>query len=304
MFDDERVRPTETGAQLGRRDPLAVQRYKMIVSYRGTNFHGWQWQSVPKSWRGPLPPAGQGLATVQETLARTIATIVNHPVKVVGSSRTDSGVHAKGQVAHFDCRTDQIPVDGMRRAINARLPDDIIVRTIEPVPPTFDAIVGVHSKRYQYAIWRGSDRPIFQSDLYWHRWKPLNVAAMAEAAKRFVGTHDFKSFTKPGHKREHTTRTVLDCSLVERGEQLIVGVTGTGFLWHMVRIMVGTLAEVGMGRFDADSISEMLEKKDRRSAGLTAPPHGLYLQWIRYWADVDPENGPVESEQSNEGEDA
>jgi tRNA pseudouridine38-40 synthase len=257
-------------------------RYKLTIAYRGTRYHGWQTQGVPDTWTGQRPPEGQGIATVQETLSRTIATVVGHPVEVCGSSRTDAGVHAKGQVAHFDTPMTQIPPEGLRRAVNSRLPEDVLIRSIEPVPETFNAITGTHSKRYQYAIWRGIDRPLFAADLLWHRWQPLDVAAMRQAAAWFVGTHDFASFAKPGHGRENTVRTVLDCSVTERGPRLIVGVAGKGFLWRMVRIMVGTLVEVGLGRFGQADIAPMLAAKDRQAAGPTAPPHGLYLQWIRY----------------------
>src|ERR1700704_1817423 len=106
---------------------LPTQRFKLTVAYRGTAYHGWQHQTVPKTWKGPFPPAGRGLPTIQETLSRSLVHVVDHPVTVVGSSRTDSGVHAKGQVAHFDTTLPQIPTDGLRRAVNAQLPGDILI---------------------------------------------------------------------------------------------------------------------------------------------------------------------------------
>jgi len=261
---------------------VTTQRYKLTIAYRGTRYHGWQTQGIPESWTGDAPPAGQGLPTVQETLARVMRGVMKHPVKLSGSSRTDAGVHAKGQVAHFDTPMIQIPTEGMRRAINARLPEDILVRSIEPVPDSFDAGRGTTSKRYQYAIWRSLDRPLFASDLLWHRWQPLDIDAMKSAAEHFVGTHDFASFVRPGHGRDTTVRTVLACDVASRGPRLIIGVEGTGFLWHMVRIIVGTLVEVGQGRARAEQMPAMLTARNRTAAGPTAPPVGLYLQWIRY----------------------
>jgi tRNA pseudouridine38-40 synthase len=257
------------------------QRYKLTVAYRGTRYHGWQEQPANELWKGEAPAPGHGIPTVQETLSRAIASVVRHEVKVAGSSRTDAGVHAKGQVAHFDTDQVQIPVEGLRRAINHALPDDVLVRAIEPVPDTFDAITSTVSKRYQYCIWNAPDRPVFGPDLMWHRWQSLDVDAMREGAQHFVGEHDFASFARAGHGRENTVRTVHECSVSYRAPRLVIGVDGTGFLWHMVRIMVGTLVEVGMGRYKPDDVAGMLAARDRQAAGPTAPPHGLYLQWVR-----------------------
>ena len=265
-----------------------VQRYKMTIAYRGTRYHGWQTQGVPQTWAGETPPEGQGLPTVQETIQRALMGVVNHPVTIVGSSRTDAGVHAKGQVAQFDTHMLQIPPEGMRRATNARLPDDIVIRTIEPTHATFDAIRDTRSKRYQYAIWRGIDRPLFAADLLWHRWQDLDAGAMATAARHFVGEHDFNSFARPGHGRENTVRRVLGCDVVERGPRLVIGVEGTGFLWHMVRIIVGTLVQVGLGRTSPDEIPQMIAARDRTAAGPTAPPVGLYLQWVKHATENAP----------------
>lgn len=257
-------------------------RYKLTIAYRGTRYHGWQQQGVTPNWKGETPPEGEGIPTIQEVLRRTITDVVRHPVVIVGSSRTDAGVHAKGQVAHFDTTAVQIPMEGLRRAVNARLPDDVLVRSIEQVPETFDAIRSTASKRYQYLIWNAIDRNCFAADLSWHRWQTLDIDAMAAAAQVLVGEHDFASFAKPGHGRETTVRTVLACDVSRRGPRVVIGVEGTGFLWNMVRIIVGTLAEVGQGRYTPEDVRQMLESRDRRSAGSTAPPHGLYLQWIKF----------------------
>ena len=259
----------------------ASQRYKLIVAYRGTNYHGWQTQAITETYTGPAREEGQGLPTIQATLQRAVASVVRHPVQLTGSSRTDARVHAKGQIVTFDTDQLQIPREGMRRGVNSALPEDIEVRVIEPVAPEFNAVTWTTSKRYQYAIWNKTDRPTFFGDLTWHRWQELDLPAMQDAARRLVGEHDFASFARPGHKRASTVRTIRACEVSRRGPLVVVGVEGTGFLWNMVRIIVGTLVEVGMGRTAPAEIDHMLAAKDRTAAGPTAPPHGLYLQWIR-----------------------
>jgi tRNA pseudouridine38-40 synthase len=256
-------------------------RYKLTIAYRGTHYHGWQTQLPTITWKGPTPPEGQGIPTIQEKLRLALMSVVRHDVAVVGSSRTDAGVHAKGQIAHFDTDKTQIPIEALRQSVNARLPDDIVIRAIEPVPDSFDAISSTTSKRYQYAIWHAPDRPALFPDLVWHRWQRIDIDAIRAAAGYFEGEHDFASFARPGHGRENTVRTVHACTIAHRAPRLVVGVEGSGFLWQMIRIMVGTLVEVGLGRYGPDTIRHMLGARDRQAAGPTAPPQGLYLQWIR-----------------------
>jgi tRNA pseudouridine38-40 synthase len=258
------------------------QRFKLTIAYRGTAYHGWQTQGVPPNWRGALPTDGTGLPSVQETLKLAMQHVLNHPVTVVGSSRTDAGVHAKGQVAHFDSFRKQIPLSGLRRAINHQLPDDILVRDIAPVDRSFDAIASTRSKRYQYAVWNHVDRPLFAADLWFHRWQPMDIDAMCEAAKHLEGEHDFASFCKPGHGRETTIRTVHAVDISRVGPRVVLAFEGSGFLWNQVRVMAGTLIDVGEGIYKPEQIPEMLAAKDRRRAGKTAPAQGLYLQWIRF----------------------
>ena len=259
----------------------SMQRYKLTIAYRGTRYHGWQSQPAMETYTGEPPPDGQGIPTIQERLSRAIGTVVGHPVTLTGSSRTDAGVHAKGQLAHFDTEQVQIPPEGMRKAVNHQLPGDILVRNIERIHPTFNAVHSTTSKRYQYLIWNAPDRPVFSNDLSWHRWQKLDVERMAEAAAHFVGRHDFASFARPGHGRDNTVRTVYACEVSIRSPRLVIAVEGSGFLWNMVRIMVGTLVQIGIHRHRPQSIAEMLEARDRAASGPTAPPHGLYLQWIK-----------------------
>jgi tRNA pseudouridine38-40 synthase len=274
-------------------------RYKITIAYRGTHYHGWQTQAMNPTWTGPTPPEGQGIPTIQEKLTRAVAAVVAHPVIISGSSRTDTGVHAKGQVAHFDTDKSQIPIEALRQSINAKLPGDILVRRIEAVSDAFEAVSSTRSKRYQYLIWNQPDRPPFFHDLVWHRWQNLNLDAMTAAAKLLEGQHDFTSFARPGHGRLNTVRTIHSCTVSRRGPRIVIGVEGSGFLWNMVRIIVGTLVEVGTGRTDPDEISQMLAAKDRKAAGPTAPAHGLYLQWIAY---DDPGTGQTPVEEESEGD--
>jgi tRNA pseudouridine38-40 synthase len=260
---------------------MPSQRYKLTIAYRGTRYHGWQEQPWIDSYKGDKPPDGGGLPTIQDAVRRAVQSVVQHPVTICGSSRTDAGVHAKGQVAHFDTDQIQIPIEGLRRGINARLPDDILIRAIDPVPDSFDSISCTTSKRYQYFIWNADDRPVLFPELAWHRWQRLDLDPMRAAAAHLVGEHDFASFARPGHGRDNTIRTLLDCSVSRRGPILVIGVEGTGFLWNMVRIIVGTLVEVGVGRYASGDIPAMLVARDRQAAGPTAPAHGLYLHWIK-----------------------
>jgi tRNA pseudouridine38-40 synthase len=233
------------------------------------------------TYTGDLPPEGEGIPTIQETVSRALARVVRHPVNLIGSSRTDAGVHAKGQVVHFDTDKVQIPPESLRTAVNHQLPSDILVRAVEPVPDTFDALLFTTRKRYQYFLWNAADRPVFFSDLAWHRWHTLDVEAMKVAAAHLVGRHDFASFARPGHGRDNTVRTVHACDVHARLPRLVIAVEGSGFLWNMVRIIVGTLVQVGIGRYKPEHVPEMLEAKSRQAAGPTAPPHGLYLHWIQ-----------------------
>jgi tRNA pseudouridine38-40 synthase len=260
---------------------MGTRRFKLTIAYRGTAYHGWQSQPAMETYTGAPPPPGEGIPTIQGALVKALMTVLRHPVSVVGSSRTDAGVHAKGQIAHFDTELVQIPSDGLRRALNAKLPGDILVRRIEPVPNSFDAIYSTIRKRYQYFIWNAPNRPVFFNDLAWHRWHKLDVSAMSAAAALLVGEHDFASFARPGHGRINTVRTVYGCEVTARASHVVIGVEGSGFLWNMIRIIVGTLVQVGIGHYKPEEISTMLAARDRQAAGPTAPPHGLYLQWIK-----------------------
>lgn len=249
-----------------------TQRYKLTLAYRGTRYHGWQRQASP---------SGEELPTVQSTLRDALIRTLGHDLKVTGSSRTDAGVHALGQVAHFDTERTQVDPGRILLAANAKLPDDIRIDAIEAVPPTFDAIGSTSEKSYRYVVHNAPAKDIFRADLALHLPKSLDDSAMVAAASYLVGEHDFASFAKPGHGRETTVRTVTFAEVRRQGTEVAIEFAGTGFLWHQVRIMAGTLIQVGLGRRAAESIPQVLEARDRKASGPTAPAHGLYLLWIR-----------------------
>lgn len=290
-----------------------MPRYRLIIAYDGTDFCGWQKQEPPAGTevRADKVLEGQGsgdggqgtgearivLRTVQEVVERAVRSVVREPVVLLGASRTDSGVHARGQVAAFTCGGDEgAPpgldtgwplsrgTDPLRRAINARLPEDVLVLGADAVRGTFDPISDCVAKGYSYTLHLSDDRPVFERRFVHHvRGGGLDVAAMRSAAGRIVGEHDFAAFAKAGHGRESTVRTVFECRVEEAGpERVAIHVSGNGFLYNMVRIIAGTLVEVGRGRLTADDVGAAIESQDRRRAGPTLPPHGLCLEWVRY----------------------
>ena len=258
---------------------MPMRRHKLTLAYDGSAFHGWQRQA---------PPDGPELRTVQGVLTEALSVTMGQPIFVQGASRTDAGVHAAGQVAHFDADT-RIPLERIPDAINARLPDDVEVLDACVVPDTFDACTGALEKQYRYRLWTSSRRPLGVRHLVHHCWTPLDAARMNTAAKLLIGEHDFAAFAAAGHGRESTVRTIFDCRVEPGGApqspELHVVVRGNGFLYNMVRIIAGTLVEVGRGRYEPDRITAMLAVKKRELAGPTLPPQGLCLEWIRYEAE-------------------
>jgi len=252
-------------------------RYKLTIAYDGSGFHGWQEQKPV----GNAPP----VRTVQAVVRDAIQHVARQPVQVRGASRTDTGVHALGQVAHFDAADLTIPIERLPDAINSRLPNDVEVRSAECANDTFDATSDAVEKQYRYRIWNTPVRPLQLRHVVYHCWHELNAEAMNAAAHRLVGEHDFAAFTNAGHGRLSTVRTLFDCHVTRpTGEapELHAVVRGDGFLYNMVRIIVGTLIEVGRGRHDPTWIDELLSSGDRHRAGPTAPPQGLCLEWIHY----------------------
>lgn len=244
-----------------------MQRYKLTIAYDGTAYKGWQRQPDPA-------------ITVQRMVEKTAGYIVNHPVTVNGSSRTDTGVHAMGQVAELMAETHLEP-HRLRRAINSRLPDDILIKEMEIAPETFN-IRAAKNKRYRYLVWASMDRPVFFRHYTYHYHRRVELSPMREACQRFVGEHDFEAFRGRSDDRPNTVRTIYHCDIHRRGPLIVFSVEGSGFLYHMVRTMVGTVLEIGSGRWRPERVQEAIAGKDRALAGPCLPPQGLCLQWIRF----------------------
>ena len=246
---------------------MAIRNIKLTISYDGSEYHGWQIQP--------------GLKTIQGVLTEAIENLVGSKVRVFGTSRTDAGVSALGQVALVQIDS-PIPTENLAKAITHRLPDDIVITEAVEVPPDFDLIGAVKSKLYRYTIYTGPVRPVLRIRHCWHLPVKLDTAAMSEAGKILVGKKDFKSFASADDRREDSVRTIFRCDVTAEDKWVYVDVEGDGFLYNMVRNIVGTLVEVGTGRWNAEKMNETLEAKDRTTAGPIAPAAGLCLMWIKY----------------------
>lgn len=242
-------------------------RYKITLEYDGTRYHGWQ-----KQPREPL--------TVQQTVESALMHITAAPVKVTASGRTDEGVHALGQAAHFDC-DNELSDERMLAALNHWLPDDIRVKACERVSDSFDARKSAKRKTYIYRFYTGDTESPLRRTRECYGGSALDVAAMNEAAGLFVGTHDFAAFMSSGSSAKTSVRTVYDASVVKDGNSVIFSVTGNGFLYNMVRIMAGALLKAGRSR-DVGRIAEALKSGDRRLVPDIAPSCALYLEKVEY----------------------
>lgn len=241
------------------------KRVRLIVAYDGTNYHGWQVQN-------------NGI-TIESELNRCLSELLQEPIEVIGASRTDAGVHALGNVAVFDTQT-RMPAEKISYALNQWLPEDIRIQKSEEVAQDWHPRYCDSRKTYEYRIYRG-EFPMPTKRLYsLFTYHKLNLEKMQEAARYFVGEHDFKSFCQVGAQVKSTVRRVTDVRVYEEGADLVIQVTGEGFLYNMVRIMAGTLLEVGQGKREPREIADILEAQNREAAGPTAPAHGLTL--IKY----------------------
>lgn len=249
----------------------ASKKFKLTIAYDGTAYEGWQTQKT-----------GTG---VQQKVEAALARLFPSAPRLHSSSRTDTGVHALGLVAHVEVPRAEfkMPVRKLALAINAWLPEDIRVLSASQVAGKFHARFDAAGKQYRYFVW---NRTAMNPLLRHHAWqvpRPLNLKAMRAAAKLFVGRHDFKSFAaNRNYKTESTVRRLARCDIKKSGPQLTFIVEGDGFLYKMCRGIVGTLVQVGLGKFPPVGIRRMLVKKDRRVAGMTAPAHGLVLWKVIY----------------------
>jgi tRNA pseudouridine38-40 synthase len=245
-----------------------MRNLRMILSYDGFGYHGWQRQ--------------KGQITVQQVLEEAIGRIVGEDIRVIGSGRTDAGVHALKQVAHFKTRSG-IGIGNLHRGINSLLPEDVVVRELDQVDTAFHARYDARSKVYCYQIWNGPVRSPLCRRFAWFVRAPLDGGRMGKALNLLKGTHDFSSFCAADHSNRSPVRTIMDGEVVSDPKGMMrVSIEADGFLKHMVRNIVGTLVEVGSGRRAAEDIPELLEAKDRSLAGVTAPPGGLFLKKVKY----------------------
>ncbi len=245
-----------------------MRTIKLTIEYDGTNYLGWQVQ--PK---GP---------TIQRVLEETLKKITGEEVRLIGSGRTDAGVHAFGQVAHFKTHS-KISLHSMARALNSLLPPDIVIRRVREVDENFHARKSCKSKIYEYRILNRNLRSAFYNKYAWHIPQKLNLKEMKEATRYLIGEHDFSSFRSVGTPTQTATRKVIRAEWKKgRDGLLYFEIEANGFLKQMVRAMVGTLVEVGRGRLSPEEFQEILQSKDRRKAGPTAPAHGLLLKEVKY----------------------
>lgn len=240
---------------------------KLTIAYDGTAYHGFQWQANALS--------------VQQVLEERLAKIFGHPVRVGGAGRTDAGVHAYGQVISLKT-TGAIPVERVVLAARGVLPDDMVVTKAEEMAADFHARFSAKGKVYLYRLYIGEAPDPFRRNYAWHMAGRSDAAAMNDAVQVIVGEHDFSAFRGAGGAAKSPVRTILAASCRQDGDMIEFSFRGTGFLYHMVRNLVGTLVDVGLGRMTAADFAAVLASRDRSVAGITAPAQGLYLLEVLY----------------------
>jgi tRNA pseudouridine38-40 synthase len=245
-----------------------MRKIKLKIEYDGTNYHGWQIQ--------------KNANTVQETIEKATSKLLGDDVKIVGCSRTDVGVHAYGQVAHF-LTNSSIPGDKFSYAVNNLLPEDIVIKKSEEVSEEFHSRYCAKGKKYRYLICNEAHASAIMRNKSYHVRPQLDFEKMQRAAQYFSGRHDFAAFQATGGQVRSTIREIYSINIFKTEDNLItIEVSGNGFLYNMVRIIAGTLIYVGMGKIAASEIPQIIESLDRTRAGKTAPAEGLYLMEIYY----------------------
>ena len=250
-----------------------MRRIRTIIAYDGTDYVGWQTQ-----------PNG---VAIQEVIEQAILEVTGERSSLQGSGRTDSGVHARAQVAHFDTNA-RMAADKFAIALNTHLPADIRVLFSEEVGPDFHARFSAKEKQYRYFVQTGPHADVFARKYSLHAYMPLDLDIMQQAAALVPGTHDFSAFMSTGREVESAVRTVTLSRWEKQGRFLVYTVQGNGFLYNMVRILVGTMVGIGSCRIPPDSMEKALSTLSRKDAGPTAPPHGLVLWRVKY-PDFDTE---------------
>lgn len=245
-----------------------MKNYKIIVAYDGTRYKGWQSQKTTD-------------ATVEGKIEGVLEKAIGHPVDVIGSGRTDAGVHAKGQTANFHMEEKFSPEE-LLSILNRYLPEDIAVLSAEEVPERFHSRFSAVEKTYQYRIHTGSIPEVFERKYVYTHTEPLMIEQMKKAAEYMVGTQDFTSFCGNRHMKKSAVRSVYEIRFEVTEQEIRIIYRGSGFLQNMIRIMTGTLIEVGQGKRSPEEIPAVLAAKNREAAGYTAPPQGLMLMEVKY----------------------
>lgn len=258
-----------------------MRNLKVMMAYRGTNYHGFQRQ----------PNA----ITVQEVVENALSKLLNEPVTIQGCSRTDTGVHAQQFCFSMQTENKILPRNFIRGS-GSYLPKDIAILSVEDVPMDFHARYSCQGKQYMYRIHNSESNNPFTTDLEFHYRRKLDIDLMREAASHFVGTHDFASFCANCTEKQNTIRTIYDITLEKQGDTVILLVKGNGFLYNMVRILVGTLLGVNEGRFAVSDLDAILESHNRACAGVTAQAHGLSLYRVFYGCPDTDRIVPTEDE--------
>ena len=245
-----------------------MMNYKAILQYEGTRYRGWQTQGNTEN-------------TIQGKLEALLTKMAGEPVEVNGSGRTDAGVHAAGQVISFRCKTEKTPEE-ICRYMNEYLPEDIAVLSVEEAAPRFHARLNAVRKTYVYRIWNAPVRNVFRRRFTTWIQKPLDLDDMEQAAALLCGTHDYRAFCSLKKFKKSTVRTIEKIEIGKMGQEIRISYTGDGFLYHMVRILTGTLVEVGLGLRKPEEMTAILEGQNRAEAGRLMPPEGLTLESVEY----------------------
>ena len=244
-----------------------MRNIKLTIEYDGKDYNGWQKQP--------------NKLNIQGEIERAIFNIMHEEVDLIGSGRTDAGVHSLGQVANFKTNSN-FPIEKMPIALNSQLKNSIVIKKAEEVDDRFHSRYNAKNKTYRYIINNSKTGTAIYRNLEYCYPFELDVQKMQEAAKYFEGEHDFKAFKSSGTSGKNSVRTIYKAVVKKDGERIIIELTGNGFLYNMVRIISGTLLEVGLGKIKPDDISKIIESKNRQNAGKTLPAHGLYLVSVEY----------------------
>ncbi len=245
-----------------------MRNIKLLIEYDGTNYRGWQVQP--------------GAPTVQGTIEEELSRLTGERIRLTGSGRTDSGVHALGQAAHFRTQS-RMDIRTIQRALNSLLPADIVIQEVEEVDEAFHARKRSKSKVYEYRILNRNLRPVFHRGYVWHIPQKLNLMEMKKATQSLIGEHDFSAFRTVGSPTRTPVRRVIRAEWKRGRDGLIrFEIEANGFLKQMVRSIIGTLVEIGKGKRKASDLRKILNSKDRKEAGPTAPSHGLFLKEVKY----------------------